>query len=62
MLADAQVSEQSPRDSQQRRQPENRWINNGMLVQNDEDINLGIASRGFYPVDQGSALAVDFYA
>lgn len=62
MLADAQVSEQSPRDSQQRRQPENRWMSNGVQVQNEEDLNLGVASRGFYPVDQGLALAVDFYA
>ncbi|MBI3771259.1 MAG: flagellar hook-length control protein FliK [Gammaproteobacteria bacterium] len=62
MLADAQVSGQSSRDPQQRRQSEQRSMNGGTLALNDEDINVGIASRSYYPSDQGLALAVDFYA
>lgn len=62
MLADAQVSEQSPRDSQQRRQYEHQAMKSGSFAPSDEDINLGIASRSYYPSDQGLALAVDFYA
>lgn len=61
-LADAQVSEQSPRDPQHRRQSEHRWTSGGTFAQNDEEISLGVASRSYHSSDQGLALAVDYYA